>query len=314
MKQRIRVVGMSKTGDGILLLKKAQGRTEELPEWELLTGKIRFGEQPEEAMARTAYEYLGIELTSVKLMDVVTFTALAEASRQGNLYIIYEISLPEGVKPNPVDRYTAYKRVKSEELSALRLNDATTSVLEIISGRTAPGRTGETPVARTTANAATVYVDGGSKGNPGPAAIGYYIVGEDGKVLRQGGEFIGFATSRMAEYYAMKEGVEQAIELGLKKVRFVGDNLMVINQLRGIYQVKNSDLLPMYTDIQRLLKNFEAVTFVHVKREQNRYADLEANKALEGHFSRKKKISVEATPENFGDFEDIGGQKTEDMI
>ncbi len=141
---------------------------------------------------------------------------------------------------------------------------------------------------RGAANGATVYVDGGSRGNPGPAAIGYYIIGQDGRVIKRGGEFIGFATSRVAEYYAMKEGMEQAIELGLKRVRFVGDNLMMINQLKGIYQVKSLDLLPIYNDVQNLLKNFDAVAFSHVKRSQNMEADREAGKALEGHFNRKK--------------------------
>ncbi len=282
MKQRIRVVGIAKRGDEVLLLKKSLGRSEEPPEWELLTGKMRFGEQPEEAMARTAYDFLGVELTEVKLRDVVTFTDLIGASRQGNLYIIFNITLPEAVKIRPIDRYTAYKFVRKEEMAALRLGDATISVLEILDGRVSSPKV-ET---RSAVNGATVYVDGGSRGNPGPAAIGYYIVGEDGKEIARGGDFIGFATSRIAEYYAMKEGCLKARELGLKRVRFVGDNLMMINQLRGIYQVKNQDLLGIYQDIQKILKDFEAVSFVHVKREQNREADLEANKAMEGHFSR----------------------------
>lgn len=285
MKQRIRVVGIVRQGDDILLLKKAQGRSESYPNWELLTGKIRFGEQPEEAISRAAYEYLGVELTEVKLSDVVTFTDLTGVSRQGNLYIIYDVSLPEQAKISPIDRYTAYKFVKKEEMAALRLDDATTSVLEIIDGRVSSPKTD----VRAAVNGATVYVDGGSRGNPGPAAIGYYIVGEDGKELARGGDFIGFATSRIAEYFAMKEGCLKARELGLKRVRFVGDNLMMINQLRGIYQVKNQDLVEIYLDIQDILKDFEAVSFVHVKREQNREADLEANKAMEGHFSRHSK-------------------------
>ena len=134
-------------------------------------------------------------------------------------------------------------------------------------------------------NGATVYVDGGSRGNPGPAGIGYYIVGENGEVLKRGGEFIGFATSRVAEYYALKEGIEQAIELGLKSVKFVGDNLMMINQMNGIYKIKNRDLLPIYADIRKLLaENFEAISFVHVKRELNREADIEVNRAIDRHF------------------------------
>lgn len=302
MKQRIRVVGIARTADGkTMLLKKAQGRMEQEPEWELLVGKIRFGEQPEEAMARAAYEYLGVELAEVKLKDVVTFTSLSDASGQSNLYIVFSISLPEGVKPSPIDRYTMYKFCQLDEMVTMRLTDSTISVLEI-TDRTTPlkGVKNVMNQAREAANGATVYVDGGSRGNPGPAAIGMYIIGEDGKVLAQEGKFIGFATSRMAEYYAMRAGVRKAIELGLKRVRFISDNLMMVNQLRGIYQVKNKDLIPVYNEIQNLLSDFEAVSFMHVKRAQNAIADAEADEALEGHFHRKKKTM----PQRMGiDFE-----------
>ena len=84
-------------------------------------------------------------------------------------------------------------------------------------------------------------------------------MGENGETLLKGGEFVGFATSRVAEYYALRTGVEKAIELGLKKVRFIGDNLMMINQMNGIYKIKNRDLLPIYADFikQRLtVKNW----------------------------------------------------------
>ena len=292
MKQRIRVVGIAKDGDGILLLKKAQNRAEEVPAWEILTGKIRFGEQPEEALTRSFYEYLGVEITSLKLIDAVTFVGLSGSSEMGNLYIVYEVVLPQGAKLVPMDRYTAFKFLKKTELATVRLEDATMSVIDIVAGhkRVAINMkpTDAIDDPRGAANGAVVYVDGGSRGNPGPAAVGYYIVGADGKVLKRGGEFIGFATSRVAEYYAMKEGIEQAIELGLKRVRFVGDNLMMINQLKGVYQVKSLDLLSIYNDIQNLLKNFDAVAFSHVKRGQNMEADREADKALKGHFDRKR--------------------------
>ena len=292
MKQRIRVVGIAKDGEGILLLKKIQNRIEEVPAWELLTGKIRFGEQPEEALARSFYEYLGVEIASLRLIDVVTFVGLSGSSQLENLYIVFEVSLPQEAKLVPADRYTAFKFIKKNELASVRLEDATMSVIDIINGHEREAinmkPTDAIDDPRGTANGATVYVDGGSRGNPGPAAIGYFIVGGDGKVIKRGGEFIGFATSRVAEYYAMKEGIEQAIELGLKKVRFVGDNLMMINQLKGVYQVKSKDLIAIYNDIQKLLKEFDAVSFTHVKRAQNMEADREADKALHGHFNRKQ--------------------------
>ncbi|MBQ3309647.1 reverse transcriptase-like protein [Candidatus Saccharibacteria bacterium] len=294
MKQRIRVVGIVKTADGVLLLKKTKGRAEELPSWELPTGKIKFGEQPEEAMARIFDEYLGIEVTKIELMDAITFVGLIGSSQLGNLFIIYKVEIDSGAKLNPTDIYSAYKYLKNEEFAAIRIADSTISVLEVLGekimgdGARVPRQTSVMEVAaRSAVNGATVYVDGGSKGNPGPAAIGYYIVSEDGREIKRGGEFIGFATSRVAEYYAMKEGFEQAIELGLKRVRFIGDNLMIINQMKGIYPVKSTDLIPIYKDIQNMLPNFEAVAFVHVKRDLNQQADSEANKALLGHFSRK---------------------------
>lgn len=281
MKQRIRVVGIIREGEDVLLLKRNMGRMEASPLWELPTGKIRFGEQPEEAMSRAIDEYLGVQVEKVSLADVITFVSLPGASRMSNLYIVFEVSLAEGQKLNPAERYSAYRYLKYGAANGVKLDDATLSVLEIESGRA-----GKKTEYRTVANGATVYTDGASKGNPGPSGLGYYIVGEDGHVLKHGGEFIGFATSRVAEYYALKEGCEQALDLGLKQVRFVSDSLMMVNQMKGIYQVKNQDLMPIYNDIQKLLAQFEAVAFVHVKREQNTEADKEANLAIERNFAR----------------------------
>ncbi|MBQ6320981.1 reverse transcriptase-like protein [Candidatus Saccharibacteria bacterium] len=282
MKQRVRVVGMVEKEGEILLMKKRAGRSDAPVFWELPTGKMKFGEQPEEAMARTMMESLGVETKEVKLKDVVTFLAFAGASQMANLYIIYIVKIREAEKIVPSERYSAYKFLKRDELSKIRLDEATGAVLGLESESFV-----QAIQTRETVNGATVYVDGGSRGNPGPAGIGYYIVGENGEVLKKGGEFIGFATSRVAEYYALKEGAEQAAELGLKNVRFVGDNLMMINQMNGIYKIKNRDLLPIYADIREMIaKNFEAVSFSHVQREQNANADREANAAIDRHFDR----------------------------
>lgn len=278
MKQRIRVVGIIRKGEEILMLKRNLGRMESGPIWELPTGKIQFGEQPEEAMTRVVYEYLGVKVVNLKLLDVITFVALSGVNRLSNLYIVFELSVAEEEKLMPTERYTAYRYLKYGERAGMRLDEATLAVLEIELSRREPAQ------VRGAANGATVYVDGGSRGNPGPAGVGYYIVGEQGELLKKGGEFIGFATSRVAEYYALKEGCEQALELGLKTVRFVGDSLMMINQMNGIYKVKNKDLLPIYEDIQEIIKKFEAVAFVHVSREQNYQADMEVNLAIDRHF------------------------------
>ena len=279
MKQRIRVVGIVQNEREVLIMKKSQGRVDGIPTWELPTGKIKFGEQPEEAIERTLEEYLGVDVTKqTKLHDVVTFMAPQGSSQLSNLYIVYLITLNAETKLNARERYSAYKFIKPEEVGNYRLDEASATVLEM------EGRGQTRSNYKEVANSATVYVDGSSRGNPGPSGIGYKIVGVNGEILAQGGEFIGFATSRVAEYYAMKAGCEQAIALGLKSVRFVSDNLMLVNQLNGIYKVKNRDILPIYDDIHNLLENFEACAFVHILREQNVDADAEANAAIDRHF------------------------------
>lgn len=277
MKQRIRVVGLIKNEDGVLVFKRNRGRSESPVFWELPTGKIKFGEQPEEAMARSLSEYTGLTATSLRLKDVITFLAPEGSSQLSNLYIVYELGIDNGVKPNPRDRYTAYKFIKDFNNSNVKLNETTMSVIEIEEGKVASNRVS----SRDTANSVTINVDGASRGNPGPSGIGYCIHDEAGKIIEKGGEFIGFATSRLAEYHAMRKGIERAIELGYKTARFISDSLMVVNQLNGIFSVKNQDTISIYNDIESKLDYFDAVSFTHVPRSQNTIADSEANAAID---------------------------------
>lgn len=277
MKQRIRVVGLIKNEAGVLVFKRSLGRSESPAFWELPTGKIKFGEQPEEAMARSLTEYTGLNALTIKLKDVITFLAPEGASQLSNLYIIYELGIGGEIKPNPHDRYTAYKFVKDFTNSNIRLNETSRSVIEIEESKVSSDRIS----TRDTANSVIINVDGASRGNPGPAGIGYCIHDNSGGIVEQGGEFIGFATSRVAEYIAMRKGVERAIELGYKSVRFISDSLMVVNQLNGIFNIKNQDIIPIYNDIQQKLDNFEAVSFTHVQRSENTIADSEANSAID---------------------------------
>ncbi len=282
MKQRIRVVGLIKNEDGVLVFKRNRGRSEAPVFWELPTGKIKFGEQPEEAMARSLTEYTGLVASSIKLKDVITFLAPEGATQLSNLYIIYELGIDNPIKPTPRDRYSAYKFFKNLENSNLKLNETTVSVLEIEENKLVPGHSS----SRETANSVIINVDGASRGNPGPAGIGYCIHDNAGNIVERKGEFIGFATSRVAEYYAMKRGIDRAIELGYKTAHFISDNLMVVNQLNGIFQVKNQDILPIYKDIEKQLDKFDAVSFSHAPRSENTIADSEANLAIDQTLQR----------------------------
>lgn len=277
MKQRIRVVGIIKNAEGVLVLKRSSGRSEAPVFWELPTGKINFGEQPEEAIVRTLSEYLNLTAESVKLKDVISFLALEGESRLNNLYIIYEVSIAESAKIKPSTRYTAFKYIKDFSSSNLRLTEASISVINIELENTDTVKS----VALDNTYAVCVNVDGASRGNPGPSGIGYCICDLEGKIIERGGEFIGFATSRVAEYCAMRKGVKRAMELGYQSVRFVSDSLMVVNQLNGIFKAKNRDILPIYHDIKAEIKHFSSVSFTHVQRTENKIADTEANRAID---------------------------------
>lgn len=287
MKQRIRVTAICKRGNEVLFLKRAGGRIEGLSNFELPTGKIVFGEQPDEAMARIVYEYTGVQAASLKLSDVVTFTDLRNSSGQGNLYIVYEVQLQNEDVKITSERYLSYLWASSEKYTELELDEASNMVLRITNSKleqgTLAGRElGEADKNETAAqDSAIIYTDGGSRGNPGPSSLGYYIIDKNGREIKRGGEFLGFSSSRLAEYYGLKEGIEQAIELGLKHVDFRSDSLMLVNQMNGIYKVKNADLMQVHNDVLKLLEKLDSYSFMHVPRSQNVEADAEVNKILD---------------------------------
>ena len=293
MKQRIRVTAICRRDDEVLVLKRAGGRIEGgAPNFELPQGKIIFGEQPDEAMTRVIYENLGVQAASIQLVDAVTFTNLEGASELGNLYIVYEVKIADEASLKITnERYSSYKWMKATDTGVLPLEEASMMVLQIVATKAGTPaarimQTGDNAQILPASDFATIYTDGGSRGNPGPSGLGYYIIGPDGKEIKRGGEFLGFSSSRLAEYYGLKEGLEQAIELGLKKVHFKSDSLMMVNQMNGIYKVKNPDLLQVHSDVLKLLENLEAYSFAHVSRGQNVEADAEVNKVIDANVRR----------------------------
>lgn len=126
-----------------------------------------------------------------------------------------------------------------------------------------------------------LYADGGSRGNPGPSASGYVLYDMDDNVVVKTGIYIGITTNNQAEYLALKYGLEEAIKLQAEQVQVYLDSLLVINQMKGIYKVKNRDLWPIYESIKQLTKHFKHITFTHVPREMNKAADAMVNEALD---------------------------------
>jgi ribonuclease HI len=126
-----------------------------------------------------------------------------------------------------------------------------------------------------------VNVDGGSRGNPGPAAIAAVIASPDGEVLEQRGERIGEATNNVAEYRALLLGLERAAELGAREVEVIGDSELVVRQVRGEYKVKDAGLRPLHQRVRDLLETFDRWSIRHVRREENEAADVLVNAALD---------------------------------
>jgi ribonuclease HI len=128
----------------------------------------------------------------------------------------------------------------------------------------------------------TVNVDGGSRGNPGPAAIAAVVRDADGEVLREKGETIGRATNNVAEYRALLLGIELAAALGAGELELVGDSELIVRQVKGEYKVKDRALRELYAQVRQALEPFERWSIRHVRREQNGDADRLVNEALDG--------------------------------
>jgi ribonuclease HI len=128
---------------------------------------------------------------------------------------------------------------------------------------------------------ATLYTDGGARGNPGPAAYAFVLEAEDGTVLEAKGETIGLATNNVAEYSALVAGLERAAEAGVHELEVVSDSELLVKQMRGEYRVKNEALQELFLEASRLARKVGKVSYRAVRREDNELADSLVNEALD---------------------------------
>jgi ribonuclease HI len=128
---------------------------------------------------------------------------------------------------------------------------------------------------------ARLWTDGGSRGNPGPAAYAFVLEAEDGTVLDARGEAIGVATNNVAEYSALVAGLGEAVARGVDELEVHSDSELMVKQMRGEYRVKNRDLQALFLDASRLARELGRVTYMHVRREHNELADRLVNEALD---------------------------------
>ncbi|MBV8432517.1 MAG: ribonuclease HI family protein [Solirubrobacterales bacterium] len=129
--------------------------------------------------------------------------------------------------------------------------------------------------------ALVLHVDGGARGNPGPAAIGVVISDPAGELVEELAEAIGPATNNVAEYRAVLRGVERARELGARELEIVGDSELIARQLTGDYKVKHPSMKPLYEQAITRLREFDRWRIRTVPRAQNARADALVNAALD---------------------------------
>jgi ribonuclease HI len=126
-----------------------------------------------------------------------------------------------------------------------------------------------------------VHVDGGARGNPGPAAIAAVVAEPEGEVLEEHPNTIGQATNNVAEYRALLLGIERARALGAREVDLVGDSELIARQVRGEYRVKDAGLRPLHAQVIEALRDFDRWTIRNVPRGDNARADGLVNEALD---------------------------------
>ena len=130
---------------------------------------------------------------------------------------------------------------------------------------------------------ATLYADGGSRGNPGPAASGAVLYGEDGEVLEEIGTFLGVTTNNVAEWTGLLQGLKAALARGVDDIDVRLDSELVVRQLDGAYRVKHPGLIPLHAEAKALLRKFAHHDVRHVRRHENKAADALVNQVLDAH-------------------------------
>ena len=129
--------------------------------------------------------------------------------------------------------------------------------------------------------AIVAYIDGGARGNPGPAGFGVRIEDDGGALIEEFHGFLGSATNNVAEYNGLLAALRYAQANGHNTVRIKSDSELLVKQLKGEYRVKNPGLQPLYQQALAIIAGLDRVSFEHVRREQNKEADRLANLAMD---------------------------------
>jgi ribonuclease HI len=287
MNQRIAVRAIIRKDEKTLLLRRANGRPTILGKFELPGGRLEYGEQPEDALGRYLHDEAGLVIQSAQLFDVVSYIDYDDRDTQ-YVFILYLVSLGvNGSKVELSSNYDHYIWKKVSDVQQEQITESSKLLLGISQQQIQSVKTeeliGNDVTETTNIDHVIIYSDGGSRGNPGPSASGFVVMNAQEHVIHEGGMYLGITTNNQAEYHGVRLGLEKALEMGAKTVDFRIDSLLVVNQMNGIYTIKNRELWPIHERIEELVKKFDKVSFTHVKREFNQLADGMVNKILNAH-------------------------------
>lgn len=289
MKQTLHVRAIIKQEDvKILLLRRATGNPAYRGLFELPGGKVGFGEDPKSALIREIQEETGREVESLHVYDVHSDVDSLDSQHQ---YVVISFSVI--LKPETLitlsNEHDKYVWKSLSEIQLKEVTETTARVLELVESDEATPDIYQKSIVHETTKVDELFInaDGGSRGNPGPSAAGFVMKDSSERLIFEGGKYLGVTTNNQAEYYAVRLALEKAREYAAKKVTFRLDSQLVVNQLNGLYQVRNRDLWPIYAYIKDLTQHFKEVIFTHVRREFNKEADAMVNKVLDEHSGRR---------------------------
>jgi len=127
----------------------------------------------------------------------------------------------------------------------------------------------------------TAYTDGGSRGNPGKSASAFVIYDQDKVEVIKEAVYLGISTNNSAEYQALRLCLEKCAEVGISKIKILSDSELMVKQIKGLYQVKDTNLLKLFLEVKKLIAKFQSFEISHIKRAENKVADLLVNQKLD---------------------------------
>jgi len=259
----------------VLVMKRASNDNY-LPGYvELPSGRVNPEERLEQAVERKLTKELGLKNSHPNY-----FSSISRRNKQGSyLRVVFELSFDQNSKINLDHSHDDYQWIGANRLTENKMLADTKTIIQQYMG--------ERKVLSDEEKITTITVnsDGGSRGNPGPSASGYIIYNSFKEILESGGSYIGITSNNIAEYTGVLLGLKAAKKYaGVNDtILFNSDSLMVVNQMNGLYKIKNRELWPLNQEIREYLTSFKQVRFNHVPREDNKEADAKVNEILDAH-------------------------------